>query len=694
MTWCRAAALACVAAHFSGAKAATTDGNGIRIAQPIESIIVTARKVPEPDLLVPATVVTYSSDELASDRIYGFRDFVQQTPSLFALDVFSVVDTPVSLRGVAGNGSREPAVGHFVDGVYQGGDAGMLSHDLVDVERIEILHGPQGALYGKSSTAGAINVITAPATDDLFLRLTADWSDWEKRRYSAVASGPLGHGSLKGRVSASYIDFDGIERHIPSESRRGSKDDVFVRAKLNWAPSPGLDVTPSFFIRHVDEVPYPFRNVRSTGDFEGTRTTADEPGAQQFEALGFSVRARVPLGRALLELVSGGNYTDQQFLGDLDDTALPALLISRDAEKRDFSHEVRVSMDWERAYWLAGGYFFNQVDDSRQFVTDGATRRFVVSDAVARRTSSSYAIFSRVNARLTEHLDVEGQVRVDYDLRRQKDPLGRRKATFTEPSARLTLGYRVAGEGLLFASHAWAHRPGGFNDGALPRFASERTESTELGLKLAILEGRARLNLAAHYTNITDQQITEIDPVSAAQLIRNRGSAEVYGVDGLFEHQITRSLRLRLAASWLQARYGDVVTPQLGPEGFGFVDISGNRLTNAPDYSVVVGITHRSKLPPLGTRAASLENRASCRFTGEQAWDQLNTALSEAIVLCRASSALESGPITVRLYVENLLDTDYHVAYLPAYAVPFSTGSDLAVIGLQRAMGAEVTFRF
>ena len=666
-------------------------GTGARTTK-LEYILVTARKISEQSIKLPASVIAFDTERLDEDRILNYQDLVLREASLFATNVFSAVDTPVALRGVAGNGSREPSVGHFIDGIYRGGEPGMLSQDLVDIERVEILYGPQSALYGKSSTAGVVNIITRSPSKEREVSGSADWNSAGRQRYTAVANGRL-TGNLSGRFAASHVSSRGVRQRDDSKPRLGESNDSYARVKFRWEPLSSFELESSLFFRDVEQEPYPFRAVRDSTDRTGQDTGANQASELTLRTAGYTFVAKLKSELFDFDFLAGGNYSDQEFLGDLDNSSAPFLLISRDIKRSDNSFEFRISANRDEFSWLVGFYSFQQNEDSNQQIASGTSFMQPIANASGKRTANSYSIFARAKLSLTSKNFLDLESRVDYDRRRQRSAFGSRKRSFTEASAKVTLSHRLPANVLAFASSAWAHRPGGFNDDPLPQYEPEFTWTNEVGLKVPFQSDRGFLTLAVHHTRIKDQQITEIDPVSAAQIISNRGSAKIYGVELNSEFRATETLTTFTSANWLKAEYVNAVVSALGPIGIQDVDISGNQLTNAPEYSAVLGIIYRTTWDTRITKL-NFDGRTDCRFSGRQAWDQINSAIAPANAVCRLRASVDIPRGTMMLYIDNLFDKRYQASYIPGYLLPFSNGSDLAVFGPERTIGLRFSGSF
>lgn len=659
-----------------------------------ETVVVTARKIEEAARDVPMQATVFSRERIRASRIESIRAIAENSPSLFYLDVLSAVDNALSLRGVSGNGVNEPAIGLFVDGIYQGGDPGYLSQELLDLERIEVLHGAQGAMYGKSTTAGAINLITRAPESGRRGTAAVAFSEPGREKIRVSASGRLRDETVLGRAAASYQRFDGIDRNDFSAERIGALREGVARAQLWWTPLDNVKLMPTVSLREVTQRPYAFRTVRGPGDFVGRPAMANEPGKLDYSTKHAAVRAVVEFGETELNALTGLNHANQSYSSDLDNSPIPSLAIVRNSERTDLSQELVFSRRGTRVNWLLGAYLFGLWTRSEQIIQTGRVGGPALSSVDADRLATTFSAFGRLAYTPVRWLEMEVQLRGDRDERTQEGRgAGADEIAFTEPSIRLTASVRPNAATMIYASFSGAHRPGGFNDGALPAFSSEQTVSYEFGMKTESKSG-ASFSAAVFSTRIRDQQVTELDPRLAAQLVVNRGRGGVEGIEAQGYVALSDALALSASASWMDARFMQFVTSQVGPTGFGVFDLSGNRLPYVPEYAGIVAAEHRSSWETSTLGALEGLARLQCRLNGTLAWDQFNTATAKPTQIVSASYALSAANWRLTLFGDNLLGESYLSAFLPGYQLPFTSGEDLGVVALPRALGIEFSVTF
>jgi iron complex outermembrane receptor protein len=235
------AALACFAAPES------------RAQEVLEEIVVTALRRPESLQDAPATVTAFDSETVEQARIQSMRDYVGLTSNMTLMETQNNAFAFVNIRGLAQIRNVEPTVAVVVDGVLQTTSLG-FSQDLYDIEQIEVLKGPQGALYGRNASGGAINITTKQPTTEPELYVRGGYGNGDNLQLSGVASGPLSD-TVRGRVVVGYKDAEGWRDNVATRVKADPYEDLTVAGKLL------LDLSPSTLL----DLRLTYSNTESTG---------------------------------------------------------------------------------------------------------------------------------------------------------------------------------------------------------------------------------------------------------------------------------------------------------------------------------------------------------------------------------------------------------------------------------------------
>jgi iron complex outermembrane receptor protein len=210
-------------------------------AQVLEEIIVTARKTSENLQDSPAVITAFSEDTLESIGVTSMRDYAQLVPNMFVVETQNSSFTFVNIRGISQMRNTDPSVAVVIDGVQQTNAIGM-SQELYDIQQIEVLKGPQGALYGRNSIGGAINITTKRPGDEVegFVRVGA--GNGESYKVQGAVGGPLIEDKLYGRAALSYSDSEGVRNNITTGGKSDSRKSLSFRGRIIWEASEDLEV--------------------------------------------------------------------------------------------------------------------------------------------------------------------------------------------------------------------------------------------------------------------------------------------------------------------------------------------------------------------------------------------------------------------------------------------------------------------
>ena len=345
----------------------------------IEEVVVTARKREEGLLETPLSVSALPDSELRRLQVDDLGDLQRVVPNL-SLNMGDAANAIVYVRGVGQRDSlsfADPGVGVYLDDVYLGRAQGAFM-DVIDVERIEVLRGPQGTLYGRNTIGGAIKYVSArPGPEPLF-DAEVGFGNYDERMARAVMSGPLGGGDLLGRLTVAYGAHDGYTDnvHAPAGTTDGDRDSLAWRAQLNYAPSdrwafnlaldrsvsdPRRSVTPARVTAGPVLVAATAGKGPSADPFE---VEADFNDLERLEVQGASLGIEVALAESVaLKSVTAYREVDHRTHIDLDGTGFPIFGVLVDQDQEQFSQEIQLSFAPGQAFTgLVGAYWFSEED--------------------------------------------------------------------------------------------------------------------------------------------------------------------------------------------------------------------------------------------------------------------------------------------------------------------------------------------
>ena len=707
-------------------------------------IVVTASKRVESLQDVPIAVTAYSGDLVRSLAISDIEGLAVQTPSF----AFSKAggEAQIYIRGVGTNifgVGADPSVAVNLDGVYLG-RTNMGLTQFLDIDRVEILRGPQGTLYGRNATGGAINLISAMPGAEFGGYATAGFGEFDRIELEGAFGGPI-NDAWGFRIAGRYMKDDGYTEDL--DPRGGDKlDDNDIRAfrgVLQYAPGGGFKATligeySEFSNGNTSVIPRDNLGLAQTlgavptGSI--TRERNDLPTFFDWDSSGVTLNLDWELGDGLsLASVTGYKDYKSDFLFNTDGTEIDITRSNFKYDTDQLSQELRLSSSSERLRWIIGAYYFEESKTGGLGLVRASlvpARSFIIP---SESETTAWALFGELSYSLTEQLTLTAGVRYSDE---EKDdfsgfglvfdvlglespgpvtPVGtprQASESWDATTPKLGLEYRLNDSVLYYASATRGFKSGGYNSlqPSNPVYDPEFIWAYEAGVKSQLADDRIRLNAAVFYYDYTDLQVSTF--LNNLTFITNAAEATVQGIEIEALAKATDRLELGLAVSYLDAEYDKFLTA-FGSQPCTPVppattctrplipfDASGNRLINAPEWKV--NATARYDIP-LGA-AGSVVLFGQLSFQDDLFFTQINEPEvgQEAITLLDARVAWfdATGTWEVAAYGKNLTDEEYFhngVRFTstsdPALDV-FQIGNALGYPAPGRSWGLQATYRF
>jgi iron complex outermembrane receptor protein len=664
----------------NGATVSVAVGLVVRVA---EKIVVTASKTGERELQsTPLAVSVLSGEDLRRSESQTVEDLAGQSPSLtFSQNTgFS----QLTIRGIGTNAvfaGADPSSAVYVDGVYLARPVMVLA-DFVDLDRVEVLRGPQGTLYGRNAVGGALNILTKLPSDTFEASARIAAGNLGARRVEASVSGPIVAGRLRGSAALLRGVEDGFVRDLEHPGHPlGGVDVLAARAKLQYVWSPRVDLLLSGDVTHQDPTPLTYAKVLAVKpgfvvdnpqDLHEVRASIlQESHNLQY---GTAVRLAVQLSpQVLLTSLTAFRKIDYDLLlVDADSTELELLAARNHEIQHQWSEELTIAGSSPGRSWVAGVFQFG--DQDREPITIGLGGPRLVSSLDPEVRSRSGAVFAQATLGLT--LGVSATAGLRYTRERKTiDNAGRLDTqdvlpllvpgssyTYSDAIAhdawtpKLGLEWQASERTLAYVSATRGFKSGGFNLSSREAgrgYAPEWAWSYEGGLKTTLAGGRAALDLAAFRTNYTDLQVlTAIGP--GVLDISNAAEATISGVELEASGAMVPGLRLGGHLAWLDATYDRYVAVGVGGVTG---DVAGNRLTNAPEWSGRLWLEWSRS----AGRFRTLSLRAGSRWQSTVFFTPFNDAVERQSPYGLLELSAELGPrrFTVSPYVRNLTNQGY-----------------------------------
>ncbi len=591
-----------------GVQAQSTDKDG---REYLQEIIVTARKRAERAIEVPISMSVIGGAELVARGVNNTRDLEFAVPNLAVTGVDTSMNPGFSLRGIssdARNVGFESGLSLYVDGVYTGRPSS-FNQDMLDVERIEVLRGPQGTLFGKNTTAGAINIITAKPTDTPTGNAELQIGNYDMVRARASVSGPLVEGKVQARIGVFHRERDGYQTNLYDDSDIFTEDATGGQAKLAFQPNERLSLTLAADL--LSEKYRPNVNEMTPGSFGATgvprQVDIDADVFQKREIRAGSLNAEYDLGAATLTSISAYRTTDTSFLSDDDGSRQPYLTSAFADDQSQFSQELRVGGTTGALTYVIGAYYLDQSASSgRNSTIPPGTLLGPIGVTVALDANvdtESYAGFGQADYALTDKVKLTAGLRYthekkDVDMDLIGSPLfgittlkTRQSRSDESLSPSAALSYQPTPDVNLYAKVTHGFKAGGFNADYVANnqigFAPEKVLAYEAGLKMVSRPAGVRLDLAAFRMNYDDLQVMRFQTFGGFT-ISNAASATIQGVEADLSYSPIAPLTLTASAGYLDATFD--AFPNGGGAG---VDYDGNHLPSAPKWTTSLAGEYR-----------------------------------------------------------------------------------------------------
>lgn len=659
----------------------------------VESIIVTASKrgAAQNVQKINAAITALGIQQLSDSN---FSDLQSLTYNMPNVQLDGMGTTPgyqnFSFRGLGINSSIvtiEPTVGVFVDGVYQGVNAGQV-FDNFDLEGVEVLRGPQGVLFGRNVTAGAVLLNTAKPQFTTHVRGGLSVESGPNYIADASVTGALIDNLLAAKLAVFYNKDTGYFTNKLDNSQFGKQEEVIVRPAFLLRPAAGAEIVLRGEHGHIygadSGVAAQNHALYSRDSFD---FLAVEKGYNHanWNSVTAETNVNVGFGNGKITNVTGWREFQQKTKLDVDGTINKSFVATPFTKQNQFSSELRYAGTFGPAAITVGAFYFQQHIFHIEQRDLGATS--IAGGGDYRH--HQWALFGNSDYKLTSRLTLNAGLRYSHEFKRLHGSLFRAggcdldslTCAYTFPdqpstypsysgpdargwnslSAKVGLQYQPGDATQIYAYWARSFRSGGYNirQAAVATspgpFDQERQDTFEAGLKQDFADRRGRVNIAAFHNylhNIQREVNLPVVGLGIAQDIVNAGNVEIYGAEFEGQFNITPALRISAQAGYTHGKYLDV-----------FYDLNGDGVINAKDYAL--------KLPRLSPWSYGVSLRyndmigrhevtanVSVNHRDASFYDDKNAGFLNAMDQVDAKLTVRpgKGPVSISIYGKNLLN--------------------------------------
>ena len=728
------AAVSFLLASASGAafaqEAETADAN---------EIIVTANKRSENLQNVSISVSAVAGDALEKGRTTQIDELVSKVPNL---QLTSTVgdNTPIfALRGVSLNDfslNQSGPVATYYDEVYKGNFA-LLGIALYDLERVEVLRGPQGTLYGKNTTGGAVNLISrAPKLGETSGYANAGYGNYNRIDLNGALNVPLGQKAAL-RVAGTFAKADGWFKNVlPGQPDLASVSEYGMRVALYVEPSDRVNFTLRGSTSYQNPRNYgifaqPAANNRA--GLTNRQIAASETSKRRARTYSLALTGKFDVSDTLsVTSITSWDKGNLNFIEDTDGQGVKLLEIPYVDRATQFAQDLRLTSDFDGPFnFILGGYF------NREKVFNASTFKIaqdvasggdvdgngIVNDADCAATTAgeacqfgnsfdqikkSYAIYTDFSFKLSDAVKLKGGLRYTHDTGEQPNfiaqkigpsgtVLGTTIPTPTTPlsykinnlSGKIGIDFKVAADNLLYLTYSRGFRAPSFNAQAffdpseLNVAAAEKVDSFEIGSKNKFADRKVTLNLAGFYYKYSNQQFINIDPATAAQTLLNIPRSRIYGGEAELTARASDQITLRGSLGFLNAKIQKGLVSG--------TNVAGNKLTNAPSVTASAGFDATLYDGSAGKFSAS----GDLAYTSSQFFDVVNTPRLRqdgyALLSGHIDWSSANERINVSIWGKNLTNKFYFTSRVDLLA---GFGFDYNHVSAPRIYGITVGTKF
>ena len=706
----------------------------------LDEVIVTGLKRTSTVMETPSSITALSAEDLASRGLSDIRQLQYAVPSLHFGESYS--NKNISIRGV-GSFLEQPGVLVSINGVPQPSDSSSMVSQL-DLERVEVLRGPQGTLYGRNANGGAVNFIAAKPTDEFYGRAKLGYADFEQASAEIVLSGPISE-KLGIRFAANHLDASEgwIENLMPGEEDLMMGEKTNVRLIVNAELADNIDaelllgrsesngrwlhwtmISENFDYGVMTGLPAVSYLNDPAGEpilytEEPRKVFSRGPNSTDSEFDIYSLTLNWELSSFSVKSITAQQEWSTLNIYPADSTSLGLLQRTDAAVNKTFTQEINVSGESDKLDWIIGGFYMDDQRSSSQVMPFSVAAflpfpfpfTMILDNKRPVYDTEASAVFGDVTYAISDQFRLGvGFRHTSEDKRSEKvGGLGVNAAALggfmilapncppnypdltveefdsSSNTMRASVEYDISGTSMLYASYSEGFKTGGINrDDCNDPWNPETIEAREVGYKTSFGDGSTTLSAAAFFYDYTDFQVLQV--LDLAGVIKNAGDAEITGLEVELRSQVSQNLRVNAGLTLLESEYGFFLNVDGLRPGPPFQN-EGNPLNNAPETSFNFGVIYDTALSNGGSLSVGLDTSYRSRVFFREFGLEEDSQDAYVIVNINANWTSGDGDYAARLFVNNVTD-EQHVTGM--YGLQGTYGRQ-GTWNMPRQVGFEVT---
>ena len=653
----------------------------------LDEVIVTAQKREEVLQQVPFSISALSAKQVQDYRIWNLKDITAIIPNLYSANPGDNRNV-TGIRGIATT-SYDPAVATYIDGVNQF-SLDTYIPQLFDVERIEVLRGPQGTLYGRNAMGGVINVITKQPNNKTTGFAEIDLGNYSQQRYTVGIRTPLIKDKLFFGAAGMYNAFGGFYTNQFNNTKLDKQHAFLGSYYLKYLASQDFSLTLNVK-NYANRNNGPFALAGTPDDALSAPFKLNQNATTKMIDNIFNASLTAKYNGKFFNFVSGTAYQEnyRYYTVPIDGDFSPLDAISvinnygaKFNKVKVVTQELRFSSPalTSKLRWTAGLYGFYRYSPSKtgtHFGADAAAVGSPITDFTSINTNTEHgygaAGFGQVVYAISPRIELTAGLRYDYEHKKEEvkgefqqdgsDPMVTQNdtassANFSALSPKFSAGFHLTENNNLYITYSRGFRAGGISQiGADPSqpplytYQPEYSNNFELGSKNSFFTNRLRVNVSVFYTTVSNAQVPTLVLPDAITVTKNAGKLRSWGAEAEMAATVLKGLDIVYNFGYTHARYTDLQTGSNGA----VLNLNGNHQVYTPDFTSMLVLQYSI---PLST-GSKLVTRGEWRCLGNQYFDLANHIEQKSYNVFNARLGISTGKFDVFVWGSNLGNKRY-----------------------------------